>query len=148
LSSKAYQAWFFSVFAQEEFVMKLPAQFSVFLVEDNEFYALMLDQGIREQLNYRVIPFVSGEACIENLYLDPDVVILDFSLTGMNGLDTLKEIKKRKPELPVVIVSGQDDVGIVTELIKAGAFRYIRKNADTCERLLEAMEELQEMLEG
>jgi DNA-binding NtrC family response regulator len=127
--------------------MKLPTQFSVFLVEDNEFYALMLDQGIRQQCNYRVTPYKSGEECLENLYLDPDVVILDFGLTGMNGLETLKELKKKKPELPVVIVSGQDDVSIVTELIKEGAYRYIKKTHDTCERLLEAMEELQEMLE-
>jgi two-component system, NtrC family, response regulator AtoC len=131
----------------EEKVMKIPTQFSVFLVEDNEFYALMLDHELSEQCNYRVIPYKSGEECIENLYLDPDVIILDFGLTGMNGLETLKQIKKRKPDLPVLIVSGQDDVSIVTELIKAGAYRYIRKNKDTCARLLEAMEELQEMLE-
>jgi two-component system, NtrC family, response regulator AtoC len=127
--------------------MKLPTQFSVFLVEDNEFYALMLDHSIREQSNYRVTPYKSGEECLANLYLDPDVVILDFGLAGMNGLETLKAIKKKRPELPVVIVSGQDDVSIVTELIKAGAFRYIRKNRYTCEQLLEAMEELQEMME-
>lgn len=127
--------------------MKLPGHFSIFLVEDNEFYALLLDQNIREQLNCRIIPYSSGEDCLKNLYTDPDMIILDFGLAGMNGLETLKEIKKRKPELPVVIVSGQDDIGIVTELIKAGAFRYIRKNADTFERLLDAIEELQEMAE-
>ncbi len=128
--------------------MKLPGHFSIFLVEDNEFYALLLDQGIRTQMNCRITPFKSGEECLKNLYVDPDMVILDFGLTGMNGLETLKELKKIKPELPVVIVSGQEDIGVVTELIKAGAYRYIRKNQDTSERLLEAIEELQEMLEG
>lgn len=128
-------------------VMKLPAQFSLFLVEDNEFFALVLDQDLREHLNYRVIPYKTGEECLENLYLNPDIIVLDFGLSGMNGLETLKEIKKKKPELPVVVVSGQDDVTIVAELIKAGAYRYIRKNHETREKLLEAIEELQDDLD-
>ena len=64
-------------------------QLKVFVVEDNELYSLMIDHKLKDIGNYHITTFTSGEDCLKNLYLEPDVIILDYYLTGMTGLETL-----------------------------------------------------------
>jgi DNA-binding NarL/FixJ family response regulator len=61
---------------------------------------------------------------------DYDVVIMDITMPGKNGLDTLKEIKKIKPDLPVLILSVHDEEQYGFRVLKAGASGFIPKNSD------------------
>lgn len=61
---------------------------------------------------------------------DYDVVIMDITMPGKNGLDTLKEIKKIKPNLPVLILSVHDEEQYGFRVLKAGASGFIPKNSE------------------
>ena len=60
----------------------------------------------------------------------PDLVIMDIKMPRMDGLTALKELKKLRPELPVLIVTGYDCVDTATAALQAGAFDYLVKPFD------------------
>lgn len=113
--------------------------FTVFVVEDNEWYNKLLVHNISLNPDYRVEPFFNGKDCLKHLYKLPDVVTLDYRLPDMTGLELLQKIKQENPEIQVILISEQDDIGVVVDLLKLGAYDYIVKSNDIRERLLNTL---------
>ena len=114
----------------------------VFLVEDSDMYALMLEHKLGKNKNVVFKKFNSGEECLRNLHLKPGMVILDYNLQGMDGLETLKMIKKINFDLPVVILSAQQDLKVAISMFGEGAFDYITKDADTLVEVNKAIDKI------
>jgi DNA-binding response OmpR family regulator len=115
---------------------KLPVnKFIIFLIEDSELYSLMLDHEFRNLSQFRMYTYTTAEEAIKDLYLDPDIIILDYYLPGMNGLDALKKIKSYKKEVPVIVLSSQDDVQVALDVIDAGAHDYMIKKIFSVNKL-------------
>jgi DNA-binding NtrC family response regulator len=74
--------------------------------------------------------FSKGEECIDNLQLEPDMIILDHVLPGISGLETLKKIKKVRPAVPVIVLTGHYDVESAREFLKEGVYDYLLKEED------------------
>lgn len=106
----------------------------VFLIDDNPIYLSILEEEVQRLLpNATVFLFESGEKAMEKIELDPFLVFLDYDLAGttneaMNGINVLKRMKKNNPEVEVVMLSGVDDINIITTCMKYGAFDFIFKN--------------------
>jgi DNA-binding NtrC family response regulator len=60
----------------------------------------------------------------------PDVVLLDIKMPGLDGMDVLKEIRRRDPSIAVIMVSGLPDVATTAEALRHGAFGYVPKPFD------------------
>ena len=69
------------------------------------------------------------------LHKKPDVVTLDYSLPDLSCEKLIKEVKNFNPEIPIIIVSGQEDVFTAVNLLKEGIYDYIVKDDDTKDRL-------------
>jgi DNA-binding NtrC family response regulator len=119
--------------------MRNKAQLSLFIVEDNQMYSLYIDNLLKEQFNFKVSTFPNGEACVKDLYLTPDIIVLDYMLGGMDGLQVLSAIKKQLPDTPVILLTGQKDMETAVRLMKAGAYEYIIKDKDAPEKLVSAI---------
>jgi DNA-binding NtrC family response regulator len=119
--------------------MKRPNQLSMFIVEDNRMYSLYIDSLLSEQFNYKVYAYTSGEECLKDLYLTPDIIILDYMLGGINGLDVLNRIRKQLPETQVILLTAQKDLDTAVKLMKAGAYEYIIKDKDAPAKLVDAI---------
>lgn len=75
--------------------------------------------------------FSSGQEGLEYVRSGrADVLLLDLNLPEISGLEILKQIKKEKPLLPVIIITGQNDVSMAVEIMKNGAFDYLAKPND------------------
>ena len=94
------------------------------------------DQTIRQYLThflssagYNVECVASGSDAIARLSSgrSPDLILLDVMMPGMDGLEVLSHIKRLKPALPIVILSGVGQVKTVVEAIKLGATDYLSK---------------------
>lgn len=72
----------------------------------------------------------SGKDALEKMGQDPDVVILDIKMPGMDGHETLKEIKKIRPDLVVIILTGHGDMPSAREALVEGAYDYLGKPCD------------------
>lgn len=120
--------------------------FKIFLVEDDTAYGEMLRYFISVNSDYEVEVFETGTELLENLHKKPDIISLDYSLPDISGLKVLKKIREFDPDLPVVVVSGQEDIGTAIALLKEGAYDYIEKDNDTKDRLWNTLSHLKENL--
>jgi DNA-binding NarL/FixJ family response regulator len=114
----------------------------IFIVEDNELYSMMLDYILTKDSIYQFVRFNSGEECIKNLYLNPDIIILDYGLPGLNGYETLLAIKKHNSHTHVIILSNNTDNKIKKKLLKAGADDFVLKQDHGETQIIEKIESL------
>lgn len=121
--------------------------FRIFIVEDDTLYGEMLKYHISLNPDYEVELFKSGSDCLKNLYKNPGMISLDYSLPDISGLEVIKKIRDFNPDLPVVIVSGQEDVSTAVNLLKEGAYDYIVKDSEAKERLWNTLRNLRERME-
>ena len=111
------------------------SDFSIFIVEDDPFYGMILERHLSLNPDYTVQLFPNGQELLKNLYRNPSMVSLDYSLPDFTGAELLKRIKQYDPAIQVVIVSGQDDIATAVNLLKEGAYDYLVKEENTRQRL-------------
>ncbi len=100
----------------------------IFVVDDDPIYHKLLKYNLKIDNYNNIKSFNSGEDCIQNIKLVPDVVILDYEMDGMNGIQTLQKIKKFNKDIKVILFSAQEKMNIVSKSLKSGASYYIQKN--------------------
>lgn len=118
--------------------------FKIFVVEDDEWYNKLLTYHLSMDPNYQVISFRTGKECVAHLNENPAAVTLDYRLPDMDGTEVLKKIKQENENTEVVIISAQEDIEVVVELLKLGAYDYIVKTKDIRERLLNTVHNIQQ----
>jgi DNA-binding NtrC family response regulator len=108
-------------------MIKIPTR--ILLVDDEKDFVEMLSLRL-EEIDERVIPAYSGQECLRILEKkEIDVVILDILMPGMDGIATLKEIKRRYPLVEVIMLTGHGTTESAVEGMKLGAFDYLLKPA-------------------
>ena len=114
----------------------------IFVVEDNNFYLDLIKSNLQEMNHSNIMAFLSGEECLENLHKNPEIVILDFNLTGINGIEVLQKIKRHNTDTEVIFLSTQKDINVAVNSLKYGAYDYIEKNEKTFYILNEMLEKI------
>ncbi|WP_412759627.1 sigma-54-dependent transcriptional regulator [Neolewinella agarilytica] len=109
--------------------------FKIFIVEDDPFYGRLLKHHLSLNPDYEVELFTSGKACLQELYQKPDVVSIDYGLPDMDGGVLLNKIHAVNSSIPVIIISGQEDITTAVDLLKKGARDYLVKDDNTKELL-------------
>lgn len=120
--------------------------FKIFVVEDNEWYNRLLVHHLSLNPDYEIESFNTGKECLNNLHKKPDVVTLDYRLPDMQGLEVLKHIKSENEEIQVILISEQNEIEVVVDLLKYGAYDYIVKSNDIRERLLNTINNIRKGL--
>lgn len=106
---------------EKQFVTK------IFLIDDDQMYSTIIKTSLEQNDLYDVHLFDSGEKFFNHIHENPDVVIIDYTLPGMSGIDILKRVRQYNPYIATVILSGQDKLEVVVEAYNNGANNYIIK---------------------
>jgi two-component system, OmpR family, response regulator len=118
-------------------------QFKVLVVDDEEDFLETIVNRLRRR-NVAAEGVDSGVKALELLdHQEFDVVVLDVRMAGMDGLETLKEMKRRKPLIEVIMLTGHGSVESGIQGMRLGAFDYIMKPADI-DDLLDKMRQAHE----
>ena len=100
----------------------------VVLIVDDEDGIRETLSGIFEDEGCDVLTSGTGEEAIEVIKEQlPDLILLDIWLPGIDGIQTLKEIKAFKPELPVIMISGHGNIELAVKATKMGAYDFLEK---------------------
>lgn len=103
---------------------------SILVIDDEKNMRWVLERGLKP-LGYRVETAASGLEGVEKARLnEPDLVIVDLKMPGIDGLDTLKRLKESYPKLPVIMITAHGTVETAIEAMKCGAVDYIMKPFD------------------
>jgi two-component system, OmpR family, response regulator len=117
-----------------------PEKIKLFLVDDDAVYLKSLEIAFLQHADFAIETFSTGELCLQNLGHNPDVIILDYHLDGidknaMNGMEVLDKIKAVNPDIPVVMLSSQDKIEVAINCMHHRAFDYVVKSETAFTRL-------------
>ncbi|HUW05089.1 MAG TPA: response regulator [Williamwhitmania sp.] len=120
--------------------MKNENKIHLFLVDDDAMFLKLLEIEFLQHADFAIETFPTGELCMANLSHNPDVIILDYFLDGidktaMNGLATLDKIKTFNPDIPIVMLSSQDKIDVAINCMHHRAFDYVVKSETAFVRL-------------
>ncbi len=119
----------------------------IFIIEDDPFFGETLRYHLKLNPDYEIYLFKTGKECLENLYLKPDIISLDFGLPDITGDKLLKKIQETNNSIPIIIISGQDDIEVAVDFLKSGARDYIVKNSHTKDILWNSIIKIRENLQ-
>jgi DNA-binding NtrC family response regulator len=112
----------------------------ILLVDDEERF-LVTTRKVLDKKGYEVLTAASGAGALSTLGEKiVDVVILDVKMPGMDGIATLKEIKRRHPLVEVIMLTGHGTLESAVEGLKCGATDYLTKPSDIGELLVKVEE--------
>ncbi len=102
----------------------------ILIVDDGDSQRFVL-KGFLLREGYLVSEAENGIKALQFVKDQPfDIILLDHKMSGMNGVEVLKEVKRTNPEIAVVIISAYGTIERAVEAMEAGAFYYITKPVD------------------
>lgn len=109
-------------------MVKIPIR--ILIVDDERDFIEMLSMRL-EQAGEKIWTAFSGMECMDILSeTSIDVIIMDLRMPGMDGIETLRGIKKHYPLTEVILLTGHGSAETAVEGLKLGAFDYLIKPAD------------------
>ena len=122
------------------------AQKLIFVVDDDPIVTKLIVKRFTSD-TYRIEAFDYGEDCLKALNKNPDLVILDYYFYKadqkvMNGMEVFDKIKETNPNVPVIMLSGQERGEIVLELARKGIDDYVIKDSNLIDNLNASILEL------
>lgn len=118
--------------------------YKIFIIDDDQFFGEMLKHYLQLNPDYEVYLFNNAKDCLANLYINPDIICIDFGLPDIQGDQLLKKIQNIHPNMPIIVISGQENISIAIDFLKHGAKDYIVKNEHTKELLWSSIIRLRE----
>ena len=106
---------------------------SVLIVDDQPGIRLLLNELLQRE-GYTVRLAANGLQALQEVNKEqPDCVLLDMKMAGMDGIEVLEKIMKSWPEIPVFMMTAYDELELIDEVLSMGALEYFTKPFDIFE---------------
>ena len=120
--------------------MSTTDKIKLFLVDDDALLLKSLEIEFLDNGDFEIETYSTGELCLANLSHNPDIIILDYHLDGidenaMNGIATLDKIKEYNSEIAVIMLSSQDKIEVAIDCMHHQAYDYVVKSETAFVRL-------------
>ncbi len=119
----------------------------IFVVEDNQMYNKLVVSYLKTNKFTNVESFLSGEEALDNMTKNPDIIIQDYLLEGMTGIEVLIKAKKTNPDVEFIFLSGQDSIDIAINSMKYGAYDYIVKDQMALQKMVNKINKITSVTE-
>ncbi|BDS13720.1 sigma-54-dependent transcriptional regulator [Aureispira anguillae] len=127
--------------------MEYSRSLRIFVVEDDPMQQRIIKYVMESNPEHEVHTFATGQECLDHLYLQPQLISLDYNLPDLGGAEVLEKIKQFNPEIRVIVLSGQKNISTAIDLLKQGANDYITKDTGMKERLRSSVELLKQNIQ-
>lgn len=117
----------------------------IFFVDDDKMMLNLMEYTFKCREGFEVKSYFSGEDCINNINLNPNLIVLDYYMgshedNALSGLDTLKKIREAGKDIPVIILSREKSEDTIAEFLKYGAQKYVVKDDYFIDTLIDTIE--------
>ncbi len=139
-------------------------KYKIFVVEDSDIFRELITRFVEDidgreffgkNENFEIESFRSGEECMNAISKQPDIVLLDYFLDSnssenepIDGLETLKQIKKYSPKSKIIAVTSQGDFWVSTQFYLWGASDYISKGPGIREKVQKSVKNMLRLIES
>ena len=105
---------------------------NVVIIDDEEAHFQLMKRAINKEFPLASVDyFKEGDACLQRLdEIAPDVIITDYIMPGMNGIEFLEALNRKNKDIPVIMITGQGNENIAIQAMKLGAWDYLVKTPD------------------
>lgn len=119
----------------------------IYVVEDNKVYNKLITEYLAKQNFINVKAFFSGEECVDAIQKGekPDIIIQDYFLEKMNGIDVLLNVKKISPDSEFIFLTGNESMEVAVNTIKFGAYDYIIKDKVTLDKVVDRIQKIRKV---
>ena len=108
----------------------MPGKSLIWIIDDDRSIRWVLEKAL-EKAGFNSESFESGNGLLEKLKdSQPDAIISDIRMPGIDGLELLEQIQDAFPQIPVIIMTAHSDLGSAVKSYKRGAFEYLPKPFD------------------
>ncbi len=114
----------------------------IFVIQDNIVYKDLIIGYLKSRKYQNIKTYKNGEECLNDIHLNPDLIVLDYTYSGMTGLEFMKKVKEDHPDTEFIFLSGQNDVEVAVNIMKVGATDYIVKNEKAPFNLVRSIDHL------
>lgn len=118
--------------------------FLIYVVEDNKIYNHLVTEYLKKKNFNNVRSFFSGNDCISAIEKgeNPDIVVQDYHMEGLNGIDVLKKVKKLSPESEFVFLTANESIEVAVNVIKFGAYDYVVKDEVALDKVTDKIKKI------
>jgi|SRR5690606_17341167 len=119
----------------------------IFIVDDDPMLSEALSDYLTRNVAHEIHCFGTGEACLEQMHLNPDVMILDYHLDTIqkdaaNGMEVLQTIKANYPKVEIIMLSSQESYLVAMKTLQKGAEQYVIKDKDAFEKVAQLIRKM------
>ncbi|HSO85261.1 MAG TPA: response regulator [Draconibacterium sp.] len=121
----------------------------IYVVEDNQVYNRMVCEYLKKQNYTNIKSFLSGSECIKTVMNgeNPDIVIQDYFLDDLNGIDVLKAIKAKSKNTEFIFLTSNENIEVAIDCIAYGVYDYIIKDrGDILKRLVDKINKVSNII--
>lgn len=112
----------------------------LYIVEDNRLYLRFLMNALKN--DFDIQGFTTAEDCLNQARKkEPDIIITDYYLPGMNGFDLLQELKDDLGHTRFILLSAMEDGNLVLKLIQKGIRNYVVKDEEVMKNIFDTLNE-------
>jgi len=113
----------------------------IMVVDDDRNTRLLVKDILGKTRKYEISQAANGESCLKKLESTPvDLVLLDIQMPGMDGITTLKQVKRKYPHIAVIMMTAHGSIDRAVECTKVGSFNFLVKPFSPKEKLLITVE--------
>ncbi|MEQ8784931.1 MAG: response regulator [Pirellulaceae bacterium] len=117
---------------------------SILVVDDSQIQRVLIEGLLCKNPEYRVRLAADGREALAEIAKDrPDLVVTDLVMPQMDGLELVRTVRRRFPDIPAILMTAFGDESIAVDAMEAGAASYVPK-AQKAERLMAAVERVTE----
>jgi len=120
------------------------ALYHILIVEDDPWYGELLAYHLTLNPDYKVTRLETATDCLNELTTNPDLITIDYSLPDMQGDELFKKIREANATVPVIVISGQQEVALAVKLLKMGVSDYLVKDEATKDLLWNSVVRIRE----
>jgi len=132
--------------------MKSTTKNLIFLVDDDQICSMMAANRLSKIDNVEIKVFTTGEDMLQELELNPNLLVLDYNLNSndinaMDGKGVMEALMRKNKNFPIILLSGQKDIGTAVDLLKFNASDYISKGEGDLDKLESSVQKILKMQE-